>query len=55
MSLARAVTILSIGLIVLVVVVLAIAGALGAGSQRDTCESIHWRGAQCEALRGGPR
>lgn len=52
MSLARAVTFLSIGAIVLLLVVLAIAGGIfGAGSQRETCEAIHWRGAQCEALR----
>jgi hypothetical protein len=51
MSLPRAVFTLAIGAIILVIVVLAIAGALGAGSQQGTCEAIHWRGAQCEALR----
>jgi hypothetical protein len=52
MSVARAVTVLALGAIVLLLVVLAIAGGIfGAGSQQHTCETIHWRGAQCEALR----
>lgn len=52
MSLARAVTFLSIGVIVLLLVVLAILGSVfGVGSRQQTCEAIHWQGAQCEALR----
>lgn len=52
MSLARAVTFLSVGLIILIVAVLMILGSVfGVGSQQHTCETIHWRGAQCEALR----
>ena len=52
MSLARAVTFLCLAAILAVLAVLAAAGGwFGLGSQTHTCETIHWRGAQCEALR----
>lgn len=56
MSLARAVTFLCLAAILVVLAVLAAAGGwFGLGSTEQTCEAIHWRGSQCEALRPEPR
>src|SRR4051812_4437091 len=53
MTRPRAIFTLAMLGIVLLLAALAIGGALGAGSTQHTCETIHWQGRQCEALRSG--
>lgn len=44
--------ILTVGGLILLVVILAIAGGVfGAGSLKETCKDINWQSEQCRALK----